>query len=847
MSSHTRTMKLRTRFFLIVGGLFLLAFIAVIVLEELQVDHHIHMAEKEIETKFHEINLERQQNIHRYLRLVMGNNLARSDNLLEKVYQYQWMKDRFLPTIENYDVHNWFSSAVLLASNEWVDLVQVTNDDRLTACLVVNPPYLNNSVHIPLSENVHAFLTQDDSGDWVGPFIGVPYWMNKWIDPDKLSFHETRFISPEDWDYWLLFDPETLATMDLSELLPKNLDLPAHPLELTLQLKGDKVYKEIIQEVVDELKLVQDELKTKFSKWLEMLTTPKRAEWIDANLQKEDVDVHPSSSCPKGVCSWEYDPLDVTNEYQMDLLSFRYDEIRLIFELCTFTASGLFEFNPHAKQAPLGITRFKHGNAQGIGMMTKNALYNTPFSDVSKCPPASAFESMKSCLSSTISVIYQQNHPDLLFLGNSIRLVAEDPPGEYRTGYLTVGTNANSIIRELALATESETVLVVGGKVFKDFSPNGQQVDSHNWTSVNFEEVKEYGAGVLIGDNNQEYYFVHIQPYEKADMDVFVFKLQESEATIYRELALKTRQLTSQMAWQFIVIALVSLGLVLWALSRVIKRIIRPITTLASCAKKMGEGHLDEALPDPSEDKGSGEVETLYTAFVEMIKRVKDSELARSALNKFVAPSVAEEVVKGHIELGGEEKLVTMMFIDVRGFTKLTEMMNPREVLGLLNECMTKISAVIDEHEGVIDKYIGDGLMSFFGAPMPVELSSVKAIDCAIGIRNAISHWNIDREASGQPRIDLGFGINTGLVVVGNMGSSSRLDYTAVGANVNLASRICSFAQPMEILISQGVYESEKISTLFETESIEPIEFKGFSKKVPVYRVLRRREEQRRT
>ncbi|MCH9612034.1 MAG: hypothetical protein S4CHLAM102_05170 [Chlamydiia bacterium] len=830
--------KLRTYFFTLISGLFVVTVALALIVEQIQIDFHLKKAAGEIRVKLHEISLEKQKNIHRYLKLVLGRTQARTDSLLEHLYDYKWMQEKFLPTVSNAEQNNWWSAATLLLGNDWIDLIQVTNEKKLTANIVVQSPYLNRMVHIPLSDKVHAFVIQDEMGNWLGPYIGIPYWMNKWAIEDEPSAEALRLSSPEGQDFWLLFTVESLLRIDPSTLHIANESLPYHALELSIHFKSEELYKQITGAVIEGITTVQNELKSHFQEWIKLVEGNGRQSWITGKLEEQHITIKQEDGCVDGVCRWEADPLDMTSEYQLDLLSHRYDEVGMIYEMCLFTASGIFNYDPSHPNAPIALARLDHDSYEGNGFQTKNALLPTPFIDQNQCPPPASFENIKACLSSTIGVIYQPNYPNKLFFGNSIRLVAEEPNDEWRTGYITIGTNANSILQQLSLATQSDSLLVVGGKAFKGFDAVGVPRDLVKWEKIDFARFANKGSGVIVDNYGQEYYYVHIHPYPDTDVDMFVFKLRESEATLFAELAKKTHKLINTVAWQVALISIASLIVFLIFLDRIIRRITVPIATLANTAQQVKEGGIEEAHVPPETLQGTREVSDLYDSFRDMIEKLKSNENVRSALNKFVSPEIADEVIKGHVELGGEEKLLTVLFIDVRGFTKMTEKMEPKDVLILLNETMTKIAEVIDRHGGVIDKFVGDGAIVLFGVPIAKEESESEALYCALEINQTITNWNIDREKEGLPKVYVGIGINTGEAIVGNMGSSNRFDYTAVGSNVNLASRVCSFAKSTEILITEAVYNGTGIQERFETEALSPIDFKGISEPVPIYRVL---------
>lgn len=211
---------------------------------------------------------------------------------------------------------------------------------------------------------------------------------------------------------------------------------------------------------------------------------------------------------------------------------------------------------------------------------------------------------------------------------------------------------------------------------------------------------------------------------------------------------------------------------------------------------------------------------------------------AHDALNKVVSKKVAVELLSGNDQLGGEEKIVAILFADIRGFTRLTEKMPPKETIKMLNECMGRVAAIIDQYDGVIDKYVGDEVMVVFGAPERCEDKALKAVDAAIAMMKSLQSWNVERKSKGLEPVEMGIGIHLGNVVAGNMGAEDRLNYTVIGANVNLAARLCGSAGPSEILVIDAVFHAPELQEKIEFEYIQPRKFKGFSKEISVHRVV---------
>ncbi|MDQ5979344.1 MAG: adenylate cyclase, partial [Verrucomicrobiota bacterium] len=142
------------------------------------------------------------------------------------------------------------------------------------------------------------------------------------------------------------------------------------------------------------------------------------------------------------------------------------------------------------------------------------------------------------------------------------------------------------------------------------------------------------------------------------------------------------------------------------------------------------------------------------------------------------------------LQLGGEEREVTILFCDLRNFTGMSENLPPTEMLTLLNRYLDRMSAIIERHGGVIDKYIGDAIMALFGAPVAIPEAANRAVGAAREMARALDQLNRELVAEGKPALAFGIGINTARVVAGNMGSKNRLNYTVIGDGVNLASRL---------------------------------------------------------
>jgi len=263
----------------------------------------------------------------------------------------------------------------------------------------------------------------------------------------------------------------------------------------------------------------------------------------------------------------------------------------------------------------------------------------------------------------------------------------------------------------------------------------------------------------------------------------------------------------------------------------VAKGLAGPVRSLMEAASRVAEGDYGATVQLARRD----ELGRLADSFNEMTEGLRLKEQYRGVLDKVVSKDVAKELIEGGIELGGEIRNVAVLFADIRGFTALIEGMAPEAVITLINACMEKMSEAVEAEGGVVDKYVGDELMAVFGAPVSRGDDAGRAVRAAIRIQEGLADLNKRRRAEGADPIGVGVGVNSGKAVAGNMGSSNRLNYTVLGEEVNLASRLCAMAPAGEVYISEAT-AGEVNGTL----SLEPIgahQLKGFSKDCHVFRV----------
>jgi adenylate cyclase len=218
------------------------------------------------------------------------------------------------------------------------------------------------------------------------------------------------------------------------------------------------------------------------------------------------------------------------------------------------------------------------------------------------------------------------------------------------------------------------------------------------------------------------------------------------------------------------------------------------------------------------------------------VERKQRGELGKT-FGRYVSPAVAEKILnsleQGQLQLGGQEQAVTVMFADVRGYTALAQEIQPSKLISLLNTYLSVIIQSVIKNEGMVNKFAGDNIMAVWNAPTNCVEHPLMAVKTALAAQKAVA--DIWQQSLGLPRMEFGIGINTGLAVVGNMGSEDRLEYSVIGDTVNLAARITAAAPANRIWIGATTYE--KVKDYVEAKQLENLTVKGSRLPVPVYEV----------
>ncbi len=232
------------------------------------------------------------------------------------------------------------------------------------------------------------------------------------------------------------------------------------------------------------------------------------------------------------------------------------------------------------------------------------------------------------------------------------------------------------------------------------------------------------------------------------------------------------------------------------------------------------------------------ELEDLASGFNTMVEGLQERDKLKTTFGKYMTEAVMDHLMSGKVQLGGETLTATILFSDIRSFTSISEKMDAKALVSLLNEYFTEMVDVVIKEDGVVDKYIGDAIMAVFGAPVTKKDDALHGVRAAVGMRKALAALNEKLVARGMKAIKTGIGVHTGVVVAGNIGSEKRMEYTVIGDAVNLASRLESSTKELgvPILISDDTYQLVKDH--IDARPVKEITVKGREKPVMTFEVL---------
>lgn len=272
------------------------------------------------------------------------------------------------------------------------------------------------------------------------------------------------------------------------------------------------------------------------------------------------------------------------------------------------------------------------------------------------------------------------------------------------------------------------------------------------------------------------------------------------------------------------------------ALSR---SVTRPVLALVRRVRRIEQGDFAQIADEGRALRSKDEIGQLARSVDAMAAGLAEKEKVRALLGKVVSHEIAEELLKRRIDLGGEERIVSVLFVDIQGYTSVCEGKSPSDVLVLLNGYLSRITEAIERSGGVVDKFTGDAVMALFGAPLTHEDDAFRAVRAVLSVQEAIADVNAGSIEKGTA-LKAGIGLHTGLVVAGNMGSASRMNYTVIGDTVNIAARLESLTRHYGVqnLVTEATRRA--CGDDFEWCEVDLVRVKGRQEPVRIHELLGR-------
>jgi len=324
----------------------------------------------------------------------------------------------------------------------------------------------------------------------------------------------------------------------------------------------------------------------------------------------------------------------------------------------------------------------------------------------------------------------------------------------------------------------------------------------------------------------RRFLFRQMQNPQSLDARPWLLLTEIDEREALRPLAHLRDELAAGVA------VVVLLGLVVaWSAARSLGR---PIDMLAGVAHAVEEGDLTKT----AHLKGRDDFARLGSALDNMIKGLRERDRVKDVFGRYIAKQAAERLLSGPLDLAGEAKRVTIVFSDIRGFTTMAETMTPEQVVAFLNAYFSEMVDAVLEQEGMLDKFLGDGLMAVFGSFGDQPDHARRAVLASLRMKALLAKINGERVSAGKAPIAIGIGIHTDEVIVGSIGSKQRLEFTHIGDGVNIASRVQGLNKEYQTTILITGATRDELADEFETVPVAEVTLRGKTRSMPIYEVI---------
>jgi class 3 adenylate cyclase len=817
-------MTLRVRLFLCIGLLLLAMTLAVYLIPSYLGEKRVSQVHQQAVGWLGQLAQEERKETETWLQESILGLQAELDAYLFLVYRTPFVQKALLQASEN-PADGWEAAINLMLYASHLDFLQCQHSKDSALVIGLGEAHLYPALRAKIGDKLDWLMTEADFNG--GPYLGVLGQKAPGNYPDRC----------------FLFEPSTLL-----ELAPA----------IAKQLKaGEREHNPEVEAILQELSLANQLLPKIDENGSPGEAAAILSQWINQQLNQneeafeqlpqgkiimeERSELGPISPY-LGLSSTWGEPIPMTHQRADEAIfmwrtisqSGRFDLLRMLQELGILLSEGYLSPSTQSVFTMGGVGKFQEGGPLGVAVLSHDYLSLQPsFSGKdhyqSHMPPAG-----DPPIANQMTLVSNLN---LLRTSLVNTLKISDETG--LEAYLTVGASVAFLTWELAQHASSPAFAVYQGKIISGFGTNGQLLGPAMFQAFeNYLESSSLSGINSIAIDGSEYLVSSYNPLPAFGVTFYTAISATNDLYMLNWITDEAKAAVKESSKRLLMVAGGVLVLALIVLEIIAKQVTKPISSLAAATTYIKEGQYDQVQLPEVRRKSRDEIAILTVAFKDMVRGLIDRERIRGVLNKAVSKEVADQILSQGIELGGEVKEAAVLFADIRNFTGLTEKMAPEEVIGLINEYMTWVSAIIDAHRGVIDKYIGDEVMAIYGAPLPMDHAALQAIATAIQLITRMKEWNSERVANHRPPVYMGIGVHFGKMVAGNMGGQQRQNYTVLGANVNLASRLCSEAKPTEILITESTYQQPDVALHILVEEHGEMRFKGFSQPLKTYRVL---------
>jgi len=417
-------------------------------------------------------------------------------------------------------------------------------------------------------------------------------------------------------------------------------------------------------------------------------------------------------------------------------------------------------------------------------------------------------------------------------LGVPIRTAPDAPVLGSLTALYDIQDDLVAMLHAIQIYKSGHDVLVdANGRVLADDDPKHIGRDLSSLTAVRLGLQGNSGWLVEPGPLGTERLYVYRPISNPATANARLWVLLTS---IEAQVAFAPIRLLAIQFGAGLAIFLVGAILVALRLSSAIRKPIHEQTRFADAVR---QGDLARRV----EVVGRDEMAQLADSLNEMVKGLQERDRVKDVFGRYVTKQVSEKILKGQLKLGGERRRVTVLFSDIRNFTTMSETMPPEEVVSLLNDYFSEMVDAVFEQNGVLDKFIGDGMLAVFGSLEEMPDHPRKAALAALRMKALLGKLNAQRAAAGQPALHIGIGIHTAEVIVGNIGSRRRLEYTVVGDGVNTCSRVESLNKNFGTTILVTEDTRTELGDEFECRLMPEAPMKGKTQVLRVFELVGRK------